>query len=370
MTAPNAFPPDPQSNIFNQPGPEGVRAAFANQVAYCTANDAPLTAAVCDALSKVLRDDSQFGRAVLAWSGKPMADGVPLRCAAAFHDLYLTGKHPALNPLYAGGNDALGQADSLICEAIKRHDGDLLPWLDTPPQTNESGRSANFMAAMQWLAKQGLPNDFEICEIGSSAGINLMMDRYHYNLGGTLNGPDNAAMRLAPIWHGPPPPAQNISIASLRGVDLTPLDLTDEAQAQRLKAYIWPENRDRFARMEAAIAAAQLTAPHLEQGDAADFVECAIAKPIAPHTTRILMHSIVWVYLPDATQNRIIAAMEEAGAQASKDAPLAWIMLESSRYTLRHELKVRYWPDPHGKEWHKLAESHAHGQWVKWMAED
>ena len=31
----------------------------------------------------------------------------------------------------------------------------LLPWLDGPPQTNEAGRSANFIAAMLWLADQG-----------------------------------------------------------------------------------------------------------------------------------------------------------------------------------------------------------------------
>ena len=46
-----------------------------------------------------------------------------------------------------------------------------MPWLDGPPQTNEAGRSANFAAAFLWLVDQGLPADFELMEIGSSAGI-------------------------------------------------------------------------------------------------------------------------------------------------------------------------------------------------------
>jgi hypothetical protein len=37
---------------------------------------------------------------------------------------------------------------------------------------------------MLWLAGQGLPPRFECLEIGSSAGINLMIDRYFYDLGG------------------------------------------------------------------------------------------------------------------------------------------------------------------------------------------
>src|SRR3546814_17220617 len=62
-------------------------------------------------------------------------------------------------------------------------------WRDGPPQTNEAGRSSNFVAAMLWLADQRLPPRFQCLEIGSSAGINLMLDRYHYDLAGVQVGP-------------------------------------------------------------------------------------------------------------------------------------------------------------------------------------
>src|SRR3546814_21070601 len=73
---------------------------------------------------------------------------------------------------------------AIVAGVVARHETALLPWLDGPPQTNEAGRSSAFIAAMLWLADRGLPPRFQCLEIGSSAGINLMIDRYHYDLGG------------------------------------------------------------------------------------------------------------------------------------------------------------------------------------------
>src|SRR3546814_12712974 len=68
--------------------------------------------------------------------------------------------------------------------------------------------------------------------------------------------------------------------------DLHDVNLSDPAQALRLKAYIWPEHHIRFERMEAAIAAAPEAKPNLVHAHAADFVETALAKPQAAGTTR------------------------------------------------------------------------------------
>ena len=103
----------------------------------------------------------------------------------------------------------------------------------------------------------------------------------------------------------------------------------------------------------------------LVQADAADWVEAALAKPQAPETTHVLMHSIVWQYLPAQTQARITKAMETAAATATPERPLAWIALETNRDTFQHELMVRYWPS--GGEMTVLAMAHAHGVWVEWI---
>ena len=79
---------------------------------------------------------------------------------------------------------------------------------------------------------------------------------------------------------------------------------------------------------------------------------------------RVLYHSVMWQYLPQATRGAITAALEQAGAEASEERPLAWVRLETNRATFRHELTVRYWPG--GADPVLLAEAHPHGAWVEW----
>lgn len=344
-----------------------VKEAYANQVAYCRANDATVTARIVAGIAGLLdqSDPGAFIERIRDWPGAvPLADAVPLRSAGALHGLHLSGRAPELAPLYAGE-----PADDLaiLSDAIRAHEAFVLPWLDGPPQTNEAGRSSSFLAAMLWLADQGLPPSFQCLEIGSSAGINLMIDRYRYDLGGVVVGPGDPVMSFAPEWRGPPLPARRIEIASLKGCDVAPLDLTGPEQALRLKSYVWPEHAIRFERIEAAIAAASARAPDLVKMNAADFVEQQLAMPQAKGTTRVLMHSIVWQYVPEDQQRRITRAMERHGRQAGADRALAWIALEADRTLLQHGLTVRYWPG--GEESRLIAAAHAHGAWLEWRAQ-
>lgn len=340
--------------------------AYANQVDYCRNNGATITTRIVAAIAALLDrpDPGAFLARIRDWDGLPMADGLPLRSAGALHGLHLSGAAPELAPIYAG-EPADDQA--VIADVIARHGETLLPWLDGPPQTNEAGRSSSFVAAVLWLAGRGLPPRFECLEIGSSAGINLMIDRYLYDLGGVKVGPEQPAMRFTPEWRGPPPPDGPIEIASLTGCDVAPLDLTDPAQALRLKSYIWPEHAVRFERLEAAIQAAKARPPALVKMNAADFVERQLALPQEAGTTRVLMHSIVWQYVPKDQQDRITRAMIEWGSRATPDRPLAWIALEGNRTLLNHGLEVRHWPGD--GEPHLLAAAHAHGAWIEWLGE-
>jgi hypothetical protein len=345
---------------------DAVSDAFANQVRYCRENDAPITARVVAALAEAVASGASnpFLDRVCEWQGAPLADGLPLRCAGALHALHLSEREPALAAIYAGGK---AEDRAIVAQVIARHSDELLPWLDGPPQTNEAGRSASFIAAMLWLAEQGLPARFDCLEIGSSAGINLMLDRFAYDLGGVHVTPKRPVLSFAPEWRGPPPPARPIAFAAVRGCDIAPLDLADPVQSLRLKAYIWPEHRVRFERLEAAIAAARDRPPDLVQMDAAEFVEAELARPQAEGTTRLLMHSIVWQYVPADQQARVTAAMERAGRLATPTRAVAWVALEANRTLARHELVVRYWPG--GEQPVILGRAHAHGAWIEWFEE-
>jgi len=350
---------------MNTAGPGAVATAFGNQVAYCEAAGAHVTARICAGLAAVLASEASGALLdrVRGWQGAPLADALPLRLAGGLHALHLAGAAPELAPIYRGepAEDA-----AAIASVIAAQEEALLPWLDGPPQTNEAGRSANFIAAMLWLADRGLPARFQCLEIGSSAGINLMLDRYAYDLGGVQAGPDDGVMAFQPEWHGAPPPVRDIAIVSTKGCDVAPVDLTDPAQALRLKAYIWPEHRIRFERMDAAIRAASQKKPALVKATAAAFVEAELAEPQEAGTTRMLMHSIVWQYVPADQQARVTAAMEAAGAKATPERPLAWVQVEADRSVHRHKLTVRYWPGE--AEEVQLAWSHPHGADVEWIA--
>lgn len=350
---------------MNTRGPGAVAVAFANQVAYCATGGAPSTARVVAGIAAVLASPAQgeLLARIREWPGAPLADALPLRVAGGLHALHLSGAAPELAPIYRGEEAEDAQ---VIADVMAAHEAALLPWLAGPPQTNEAGRSANFIAAMLWLAEQGLPPRFECLEIGSSAGINLMLDRYAYDLGGVRAGPEDPVMAFAPEWRGAPPPERAITVASTKGCDVAPVDLTDPAHALRLRAYIWPEHAVRFERMDAAIRAASERKPDLVDASAADFVEAELVKPQQSGTTRMLMHSIVWQYVPADQQARVTAAMEAAGAKATYDAPLAWVQVEADRTVHRHKLTARYWPGE-GEEV-QLAWSHPHGADVEWLA--
>jgi hypothetical protein len=344
-----------------------VREAIEWQARHAEEAAAPRTARVIRAELALLDSDTATGRRMANWHGLVLADAMPLRVAGGLRWLYLSGEDRRLEPVYAGLLTHQPAIDAIVTDMAAKYDALLLPWLDGPPQTNEAGRSASLMAGLLWLSQRRGPR-FELNEIGASAGINTMMGRYFFDLGGVKVGPSLSRMRIAPEWRGPPPPRAPVEITAARGCDQAPVDLTDPEQALRLKAYVWADATERMTRLDVAVAMAERSAPDLVRMDAGEFVRERLGQPQEHGVTRVLFHSIVWQYLPAATQQAIAAMMEEAGRSATADEPLAWIALETNRKTFKHELSVRYWPG--GEEPVKLAEAHPHGAWVEWLDGD
>ena len=344
--------------------PEGIEW----QAEHAEKGGAPGTARVIRATLKLLDSDTATGRRMANWQGLVVKDAMPLRIAGALHNLVLTGEDQRLANVYAGRMTDQAAIDALVCELVETYDARLLPWLDGPPQTNEAGRSASLMAGLLWLA-QYVPPKFEMLELGSSAGINTMMDRYRFDLGGVSVGPEASPMQIKPEWRGPPPPATKPEICSIRGCDVAPVDLTDPGASLRLKSYVWPEAYFRMDRIDAAVALASVKAPDVVKANAAEFVSDAFDKPQESGVSRVLFHSIVWQYVPVEQQQIVEAEMAQAAASATPEKPLAWLMLETNRETFKHELTVRYWDGSEGcGEPHMLACAHPHGAWVEWLA--
>lgn len=341
-----------------------VREAINWQADHAEKANAPCTARVIRAELAIIEGNSGTGRRIANWQGLSLEDALPLRVAGGLHHLFLSGEDKRLEPVYAGLMTDQKAIDALVAQMAEMYDARLMPWLDSPPQTNEAGRSASIMAGLLWLSERLGPK-FELNELGASAGVNTMMDRYHYNLGGVTVGPERTPMQIKPEWRGEAPPAAPIEIVAIRGCDVAPVDLSKPAQALRLKSYVWPEATERMVRIDAAIDLASDNPPDLVAMDAGAFVDERLAAPQDESVTRVIFHSVMWQYMPVETRDQITSAMERAGNQATPEKPLAWIRLETNRETFRHELSVRYWPGH--DEWVQLGEAHPHGAWVEWQ---
>lgn len=350
---------------------EDFNAALEWQARHAEENGAPATARVVRALAGVRMSNTATGARIANWPGLTLKDAMPLRIAGGFHHLLLTGADTRLAQVYTGAITDQAQVDALVLDLAERFDAQLLPWLDGPPQTNEAGRAASIMAGLLWLAQRVKMPRFDLFELGASAGVNTMLDRYFFRLGDTEVGPRGSPMRIIPEWRGasPPAPPPGFAITAVKGCDIAPIDLADAASALRLKAYVWPDAGERLTRIDAAIALAGLQPPDLVAADAGDFAVDMLARPPQPGGARVMFHSIMWQYLPAATQARITAAFEAAGEQATPDAPIGWVALETDPATFRHELKVRLWDGAaHQGEEHLLSHAHPHGAWVEWLA--
>ncbi|KQN82416.1 hypothetical protein ASE90_12220 [Sphingomonas sp. Leaf67] len=333
------------------------RLAFRQQAAFCAAMAAPITARVCDALATALARDGRTGRRVLDWPGDPIPDALPLRLVGGLHALARSGIDRDLTALFAGA----GEPQAILHRALDDHDAMLLPWLDGPPQTNEPMRSGVLMVGLLAVARRHGPV-LDILEIGSSAGLNLLIDRYRFDLGGVPVGRADAPVAIVPDWRGTPPPEVPIRIERVRGVDIQPLDATDPAVATRLSGYIWADQPERQERLGAATAMLRADPVDLVAGDAVGWLRDRLAEPQATGVTRVLMHSVVWQYLGDDRRAAIHRMMAEAADAATTDRPLAWVRMEPDRVLQRQELIVQSWPG-HGEP-QMLATAHAHGAWI------
>jgi hypothetical protein len=338
-----------------------VRAAFERQSEWAAKLDSPFMARLCRLLGERLDHGSELGRRVLGWPGKadPFTDALPLRLTGGLHALVRRGDAPGLADCYPP--NALPDEESLwaaLWPVLARPD--LLPWLDGAPQTNEVGRSAVLMSGLLVVADL-FPQPVELLELGASAGLNLLLDRYGHDLGGVSAGDPESALQLRPEWTGAPPPDAPVEVTRRRGVDLHPVD--PRRDGERLLAYVWPDQSRRLAQLEAALAIAGEDPPEVDRGDAADWLEARLADRQASGVTRVVLHSIAFQYFPDSTKARIAGAMEAAGAAATFAAPLAWLRYEHEGGE-RIGLRLRAWPS--GEE-RLLAHCHPHGREVEWL---
>ena len=233
-------------------------------------------------------------------SGQPPANIL----LSAIHALLLDGIHHPLSrsfPDLSEGGRFGPETASEFADFCRVHRASLSELVARRRvSTNEARRSAVLYLAFQWLRAQGtlgaLPID--IIEVGTSAGLNQLWDRFGYDFGqrGRMGDPASP-VRIAPQLRGSRaiPPAGPIPVGRRIGIDLAPLDACDEDDRRWLRALVWPEETSRRQTLDAALDIARRDPPEIMAADAM----AALPELITPGRAPVcVMHTIVLYQFP------------------------------------------------------------------------
>ena len=278
---------------------------------------------------------------------------MPLRLFAAVHYLVLVGEAP----------DALSGRFEDFTAALARHEDALRARIETHGvQTNEVQRCTMLLPTLLAAsAETGLP--LELVELGPSAGLNLLLDRYRYRYANGTFGPGDALVQLAVDEHGGRVPVslldRELVVRRRRGIDLAPIDATTPEGYLLLRSFVWPGLDERVARLDAAVETLRRMPepPELIQGDYTTILPTVLADRPADALT-VVFETFSVVYLPEDVAREL---REELEAAAADGRPLAWASVRRWDTTAGgdavFELELRVWPgaarvaarvDPHG----------------------
>ena len=331
----------------------------------------PLYGALLLRVAEDIRAGGPCAAAVAGYENAPGPDAIALRLVGGVHALVLSGRAPGLAEYYpsAGGRYHPGLADA-CWSAFQAVVAAELPWvrdwMTRPPQTNEVGRSSLLLAGLlQASGPDPLP--VRLFELGSSAGLNLRPDRFHYSAaGGFAWGPEDSPVRLADTWTGGAPEwlakaaaaRPELTVVERRGCDLTPIDPASAAGVLALRAYVWPDQVDRQARLAGALRLAAELPAAVEPVGAAEFLA---GVELRPGTLTVVWHSVMRQYVPAEEWARVRGELDRLVAASTPEAGFAHIAFEPERTTedtFAFLLSVRGGPDG---ERRVLAEAQGHG---------
>lgn len=231
-------------------------------------------------------------------------------------------------------------------------------------QTNEPARCATLLPALAQL-----PQPLALLEVGTSAGLCLLPDRYSYDYGPAGQVPPSTSPSDQPVLlrcradRHTPVRTRNVEVAWRAGLDLRPVDINDADQTRWLEALIWPGEEYRVPQLHAALALARRDQPRIVRGDLRTDVP-ALAAQAPSHATLVIFHTAVLGYITDAEQR-------DEFAHTVADIGAVWIANEGPEITpgitdetiaacpagaflLCVDSDPTAWTDPHGA-------------WINWL---
>lgn len=305
--------------------------------------------------SRAVAEDEE----VLAWLGTlPVLKQQPnlVYAAARWHGLAPTAAYAELR------RALLGDDGSIRATVLAR-----------ATQTNEAGRMATLLPVLARIAAEDGP--IALVEVGASGGLTLHPDRWAYRWatpGGEVRvGPPGAPVLECTVGGPAPLPDRLPDVAWRGGLDLNPLDVTDEDTARWLETLVWPEHEDRRVRLRRAIEVARVDPPYLVRGDLLTDLD-PLLEEAGRHGRVVVQHSAVVAYLEEPDRERFHDQMLERVAAGT----CRWVSNESPRVLPRILAGTvgALGTAPVGRfvlglDGRGLAWTHGHGRSLSWWAD-
>jgi hypothetical protein len=344
-----------------RPDRERVAEVIAFQAAACAHSGSPLYGRVLDAVVDDLQAGGVTARLLMGRSEDPFGSALALRFLGAVHRIVLDGRAPALAAHFpsAGGREGADLTAAFLA-TVEEHESEVDALIEDGVQTNEVGRSAVLVGGYAAVThRTTLP--LRVLEIGASAGLNLRWDHFAYDTGRAISGDPDSPVRFSGVWVGDPPELPpRFEVVERCGCDRNPIDATTPDGRLTLMSYVWPDQVERFARLEAAIEVARRVPAVIDRADADAWIADRLTLPL-PGIATVVVHSIVLQYLPKDARARLRESIRSAGERASGASPLAWLRMEPAGE--RAELRLTTWP---GGEERVLATAGYHGHPIWW----
>jgi hypothetical protein len=255
-------------------------------------------------------------------------------------------------------------------------------------QTNEVGRSACLLPAFNYVSRLAAGRPLALIDVGASAGLNLLLDRFFIDYGRFTWGDPASPVRLSCELRGdtdPPLPAAaactpglagmqgvstpdiattqiELAIGYRAGIDINPIDVAHEDALLWLRALVWPEHHQRARDLIGAAAIARSQPPLLILGDAVEILP-GLLESIPPDLALCLYHSFTLHQLTPDGRERLYSLLREQSRL--RDTYLVGMSgrMQAARLSLN-----TWWSQGQEQRVH-LADCMAHGKWLRWLAD-
>jgi hypothetical protein len=252
---------------------------------------------------------------------------------AAIHFLLMNGRSARLAGFYRSLVEEplpVPGVDDAFVEFVLANEEEIISLANTRyTQTNECRRCVALLPGVMTSPFER----FHLVEIGTSAGLNLALDRYNYDYEGMTWGPDSP-VRLAAGVRGDQPRLRNIEIDSRVGIDINVID------RERLRRALEVTSEMDFDLVEGSVL------DRLQQV----LAELPAGEPV------VVMNSFVLIQLDPDERGEVEQIVDRArGARPVYRVSLELMHMEDdwARLEVGDELELV-----------ELGRAHPHGEWV------